>query len=142
MHSQLEITSFTDAIATAFGVRRRFNHAHTVALLDSYGQVLDLTVFSLPTSSVDTALGWAGCFAANDGSVRRMVLLSAVADSVAHEPREDDVAVLRQARIRFAELGVLVVDWLQCDGNVVRSIDLASDGEGWRLAAACAPSPT
>jgi hypothetical protein len=137
MQSHLEITSFTDAIATAFGVRRRFTHAHTAALIDGRGQVVDLTVFSLPASSVDTALGWAGCFAANDGSVRRMVLVSAIADSVGHEPREADVAVLHRARVRFAELGVLVVDWLQCDGNVVRSIDLASDGEGWRLAAAC-----
>jgi len=138
MQPDLEITSFTDAIAMAFGVRRRFAHAHTAALLDGRGQVLDLTVFSLPASSVDTAVGWAGCFAANEGTVRRMVLLSAVADSVAHEPREADVSVLRGARARFSDLGVLVVDWLQCDGNVVRSIDLASDGEGWRLAATVA----
>jgi hypothetical protein len=138
MHPHLEITSFTDAIAVAFGVRRRYAHGHTAALLDGRGQVLDLTVFSCPDSSVDTALGWAGCFAATDTSVRRMVLLSAVGDGVAHEPREADVDVLRCARVRFAELGVLVVDWLQCDGNVARSIDLASDGEGWRLAAAVA----
>lgn len=136
MHSQLEITSFTDAIAMAFGVRRRFVHAHTAAMLDAFGRVVDLTVFSRSDSSVDTALGWAGCFAANELSVRRMVVLSAVGESVAHEPREADIDVLRHARTRFAELGVLVVDWLQCDGNVVRSIDLASDGEGWRLAAA------
>ena len=138
MQPHLEITSFTDAIATAFGVRRQFTHAHTAALLDSWGRVLDLTVFSRPDNSIDTALGWAGCFAANDGTVRRMVLLSAVADSVAHEPRHADVERLRQARARFGEMGVLVVDWLQCDGNVVRSIDLAADGEGWRLAAAVA----
>jgi hypothetical protein len=138
MQSHLEITSFTDAIATAFGMRRLFTDAHSAALLDAFGRVLDLTVFSRPDNSIDTALGWAGCFAANDGTVRRMVLLSAVGDSVAHEPREADVEVLRSARVRFAELGVLVVDWLQCDGNVVRSIDLASDGEGWRLAAAVA----
>ncbi len=138
MQSTLEITSFTDAIALAFGVRRRFTHAHTAALLDSWGQVLDLTVFSRPDSSIDSALGWAGSFAANEGTVRRMALVSAVADSVAHEHRQADVDVLCRARVRFAELGVLVVDWLQCDGNVVRSIDLASDGEGWRLAAAVA----
>jgi hypothetical protein len=138
MQSHLEITSFTDAIAVAFGVRRRFTHAHTAALLDSRGQVLDLTVFSRPENSVETALGWAGCFAANEGTVRRMVLLSAVEGSVDHEPRAADVDVLYRARARFGEMGVLVVDWLQCDGNVVRSIDLASDGEGWRLAAAVA----
>jgi hypothetical protein len=136
MQPHLEIMSFTDAIATAFGVRRQFTHAHTAALLDSRGQVLDLTVFSRADNTVETALGWAGCFAANDGTVRRMVLLSAVDAGVDHEPTDADLEVLRLARCRFAELGVLVVDWLQCDGNVVRSIDLASDGEGWRLAAA------
>jgi hypothetical protein len=134
----LEITSFTDAIATAFGVRRRFTHGHTAAMLDSRGQVLDLTVFSRADNSIETALGWAGCFAANDGTVRRMVLLSAVADDVAHAPREADIELLRRARSQFADMGVLVVDWLQCDGHVARSIDLASDGEGWRLAAAVA----
>ena len=138
MQSHLEITSFTDAIATAFGVRRRFTRAQVAAMLDSRGQVLDFTVFSRPENSIETALGWAGCFAANDGTVRRMVLLSAVGARVDHEPTDANVEILRVARCRFAEMGVLVVDWLQCDGNVVRSIDLASDGEGWRLAAAVA----
>jgi len=64
--------------------------------------------------------------------VRRIVLVSAVA---AGQARADaDIEVFRSARERFSELGVLVVDWLQCDGNVVRSIDLAADGEGWQLA--------
>ena len=89
-------------------------------------------------SRSESALGWAGCFAVNDGTVRRMVLLSAVGDSVAHEPREADIERLRAARGRFSDMGLLVVDWLQCDGHVARSIDLASDGEGWRLAAALA----
>ena len=122
----------------AFGLRRRFTHAHTAAMVNHYGRVVDLTVFSRPDNSVDTALGWAGCFAANDGSVRRMVLLSAVADSVAHEPRSEDIELLRRARGRFSDMGLLVVDWLQCDGHVARSIDVASDGEGWRLSAAVA----
>jgi hypothetical protein len=135
MHAQLEITSFTDAIALAFGVRRRFCHGHTAVLLDSSGRVVDLTVFRLPDSSIDTALDWAGCFAACEGTVRRIVLVSAVGERVDHEPVDAEVDALRAARARFTDLGVLVVDWLQCDGNVVRSIDLAADGEGWRLAA-------
>ena len=138
MHTHLEIVSFTDAIAIAFGVRRQFVRAHTAVLVDSRGRVVDLTVFSRPDSMIDTALDWAGCFAVNDGGVRRMVLVSAVDDGVADEPKVEDLELLREARAHFADLGVLVVDWLQCDGNVVRSLDLASDGEGWRLAAAVA----
>ena len=138
MQPHLEITSFTDAIAVAFGIRRRFVHGHTAAMLDYRGQVLDLTVFSRADNSIETALGWAGCYAASEGTVRRMVLVSTMADAVAHAPREPDIELLRRERARFAELGVLVVDWLQCDGHVVQSIDLASDGEGWRLASAAA----
>jgi len=65
-----------------------------------------------------------------------MVLVSAVA---AGQARADaDIEVFRSARERFSELGVLVVDWLQCDGNVVRSIDWPPTAKAgsWRMAAA------
>ena len=137
MPTDLEITSFTDAIAAAFGVRGRFKFGHGVALLGSAGQVLDITMFTdKRLHTIDTALNWAACLVGEFEECERLVLFTAYKSGVAGELREADVELLRAARSRFAEHGVLVVDWLQCDGNVVRSIDLASDGEGWRLAAA------
>jgi len=85
------------------------------------------------------ALTWAACLVGEFDECERLVLFSAYKSGVADELREADVETLRMARERFFKRhGVLVVDWLQCDGDVVRSIDLASDGEGWRLAAAAA----
>jgi|SRR5438270_7006821 len=139
MGTDLEITSFTDAIAAAFGVRGRFKFGHGVALLDRRGQVLELTMFTDKRRHfIDTALTWAGLVVTEFDECVRIVLFSAYKSGVADELREADVDLLRSARRRFSEHGVLVVDWLQCDGDVVRSIDLASDGEGWRLAASAA----
>ena len=128
----LRITSFADAAGTAFGLRDRFTHAHAVAVLDRHGRVLDLTLFTGADHSVDTALGWADCFVLNDERAERVVLLSAVESRVADGLRECDLDTLRSARKVFGELGVLVVDWLQCDGDDVLSLDLAGDDEGWR----------
>jgi hypothetical protein len=133
---QLTIDTFTTAVGAAFGLRDRFTHGHGAAVLDGRGRVLDLTVFAADHHSVDTALGWADCAVRNDARARRIVIISAVTDSVAGELRGADLDALRRARQTFASLGVAVVDWLQCDGENVRSLDLASGGEGWRW-----PSP-
>ena len=128
----LRITSFADAAGAAFGLRDRFTHAHGAAVLDRHGRVLDLTLFTGADHSVDTALDWADCLVLNDERAERIVLLSAVESGVADELRECDLETLRRARQVFGELGVLVVDWLQCDGHDVRSLDLAGDDDGWR----------
>ena len=139
MPADLEITSFTDAIATAFGIRGRFKFGHGVALVDGHGQVLEITMFTdKRLHTIDSALTWAACLVGEFDECSKVLLFSASKSGVADELREADVELLRAARARFADQGVLVVDWLQCDGDVVRSIDLASDGEGWRLAAAAA----
>ena len=129
----LRISGVGEAMAAAFGIRDRFRRAHGAALLDGDGVVLDLTVFTAKHHSIETALQWAGCALASGAHRRpdRIILYSAVRRSVADELREADIELLRRARARFAGAGVRVVDWLQCDGKVVRSIDLASDGTGW-----------
>ena len=139
MGTDLEITSFTDAIATAFGIRGRFKFGHGVALVGAGGQVLEITMFTdKRLHTIDTAVAWAACLVDEFDECERVVLFSAFKGGVVDQLREADVELLRCARSRFADSNVLVVDWLQCDGDVVRSIDLASDGEGWRLAAAAA----
>ena len=137
-HEPLRISGVADAVATAFGLRGRFPHAHGAAMLDGDGVVLDLTVFTRHNHSISDALGWAGCFMANHGRAKRIVLLSAVESGVGDELREADLETLRSARRRFGEAGVLVIDWLQCDGHQVRSLDFAADGEGWRQASSVA----
>ena len=99
---QLTIDTFTTAVGAAFGLRDRFTHGHGAAVLDGRGRVLDLTVFAADHHSVDTALGWADCAVRNDARARRLVLLSAVTESVAGELREADLDTLRRARQAFA----------------------------------------
>jgi hypothetical protein len=134
----LRLNGMADAASAAFGVRRRFRRGHCAAVLDAHGLVLDLTVFTRRHHSIDTAVAWAGCVAVNDGRADRVILYSAMKDGVADELREADIETLRRARRELGEAGVLVVDWLQCDGKHVRSIDFASDGEGWHRAASVA----
>ena len=133
----LWLHGMADAAGAAFGIRDRFDHAHGAALLDRHGRVLDLTLFTADHHTIKDALGWAGCFMANHEEAERIVLLSAVVDGT-DVLREADIETLRRAREVFGEAGVLVVDWLQCDGKHARSIDFASDGEGWRRAASVA----
>ena len=134
----LAITSLGEATGAVRGLRDRFVHAHAAVLLDSHGRVLDLTIFTRANNTIDTAIGWADCMVANHEDATRIVLLSAVASDVEDELREADLATLRRAREVFAELGVMVVDWLQCDGKHVRCLDVAAGAAGWRAVAALA----
>jgi hypothetical protein len=134
----LVLAGFGDAVTAAFGLRERFRRAHGVALLDADGTVVDFTVFTARQHSIECALRWADCSVEYGPPVRQAILYSAVRKSVAGPLREGDVEVLRAARARLAGAGVLVVDWLQCDGSNVRSIDFAADGDGWRQAASIA----
>ena len=134
----LRIPGFGDAAAAAFGIRDRFRRAHGYALLDADGTVLDLRVCTLRKESIEWAVRWAEGMAKVTPGVTHAVLFSAVRKGVADELREADVELLRDARARLAESDVLLVDWLQCDAEHVRSIDLASDGRGWDQAASVA----
>src|SRR6266550_6937133 len=102
MGTDLEITSFTDAIAAAFGVRGSFKFGHGVALLGRAGQVLEITMFTdKRLHTIDTALTWAACLVGEFDECERLVLFSAYKSGVADELRETDVETLRVARERF-----------------------------------------
>src|SRR5437588_10295478 len=124
-HEPLRLHDLADAASAAFGVRRRFRRGHGAAVLDTHALVLDLTVFTLRSHSIETAVAWAGFIATNDARADRVILYSAMKSGVADELRESDVGTLRRARSDLSETGVLRVDWLQCDGKHVRSIDYA-----------------
>ncbi|MGQ0802620.1 MAG: hypothetical protein ACT4PI_01970 [Actinomycetota bacterium] len=130
----LVIKGFADAVGAAMGIKDRFGHGHGAALLDDDGVVLDLTLFTADEHTVDTALGWAYCFVLNHPHTRRLVLLSAVRDSV-RTPREDVLAVLRRARDEFAHCGVEIVDWIQSDGDDIRSVAFTAEPDAGGSAA-------
>jgi hypothetical protein len=130
----LAIRGFADAIAEALAIQQRFRRGHAVAVLDHTGTLLDLTVFTARDHSMHDALDWAGCMVLNDERATRLVLLSAVATSV-RQPCEADFDVLRRARARFGEHGVTVVDWIQTDGEDIRSLAFTMGIDAWDPAA-------
>jgi hypothetical protein len=126
----LTIRGFADAIAGALAIHHRFRRGHAAAVLDATGTVLDLTVFTACDHSMGDALDWAACVVRSDERARRLVLLSAVTTGV-RQPREADLAGLRQARARFEEQGVTVVDWIQTDGEDIRSLAFTLGIDAW-----------
>jgi len=130
----LAIRGFADAIAEALAIQQRFRRGHAAAVLDQTGTLLDLTVFTAADHSMDDALDWAGCMVLNDERATRLVLLSAVTTSV-RQPCEADLDALRRARARFGEHGVSVVDWIQTDGEDIRSLAFTMGIDAWDPAA-------
>ena len=126
----LAIRGFVDAVAEAMAIQRRFTRGHAAAILDDAGTLLDLTVFTAPDHSMHDALDWAGCILLDDGRATRLVLLSAVTTSV-RRACEGDIDVLRRARARFGERGVTVIDWIQTDGEDIRSLAFTLGIDVW-----------
>jgi hypothetical protein len=130
----LAIRGFADAIAEALAIQQRFRRGHAAAVLDDAGTLLDLTVFTARDHSMHDALDWAACVVLNDERARRLVLLSAVTTSV-RQPYEADLEGLRRARAQFGERGVTVVDWIQTDGEDIRSLAFTMGMDTWDPAA-------
>jgi hypothetical protein len=130
----LAIRGFADAIAEALAIQQRFRRGHAAAVLDEAGSVLDLTVFTARDHTMHDALDWAGCMVQSDERATRVVLLSAVTTSV-RQPCEADLDVLRRARARLGEQGVTVVDWIQTDGEDIRSLAFTLGIDAWGSAA-------
>ena len=128
------IRGFADAIAEALAIQQRFGRGHAAAVLDARGTLLDLTVFTAPDHTMHDALDWAACTVLNDERATRMVLLSAVTTSV-RPACEADLDVLRRARARFGERGVTIVDWIQTDGDDIRSLAFTIGIDAWGSAA-------
>ena len=126
----LAIRGFVDAIAEAMAIQQRFRRGHAAAILDDAAALLDLTVFTARDHSIHDALDWASCIALGDHRATRMVLLSAVTTGV-RQACEADLDVLRRARARFGERGVTVVDWIQTDGEDIRSLAFTLGFDAW-----------
>ena len=126
----LAIRGFVDAVAEAMAIQQRFTRGHAAAVLDDAGTLLDLTVFTARDHSMHDALDWASCMVLDDDRATRLVLLSAVTTTVRH-PCEADLSVLRRARTLFGDRGVTVVDWIQTDGEDIRSLAFTLGVDAW-----------
>jgi hypothetical protein len=131
MHSPTKrIRGFADACSALFAIERRFEQAHAVASLDDDGRVIDLTVFTRDSHTIDDARNWASCLTFNEPDVTRMVLMSLRPEGVTNI-RESDMELYRKARDVFGRKEVDVVDWLLYDGELVRSVAITCGLKTW-----------
>jgi hypothetical protein len=128
----LAIRGYGDAAAAAMGISEGHGYGHAAAALDAAGNLLDLTVFSEPHHTIYDALFYAHGLVLFDPTVTRLVLLSALRRDVS-EVKERDIETLRGARRLFADCDVTVIDWIQTDGEQIRSVGLTTEQHAcWR----------
>jgi len=124
----LTIDGFLDAAALALELHDLFGRYATAVGLSADGTVYDLTVFTDDRASFDAALDWAHCLVVGDPRVTRLVLMSSTASDL-EILAEIDLDDYRAARDTFRTWDVEILDWLQTDGDTVRSMCLSEGGD-------------
>ncbi len=137
MDEDLHITGFADAVTTVLGLQQTFRQGHTAVALRG-DAVVDLTMFAGEGHTMDSALSWAACLVINEPGVDRLVLVS-VGTKPVDEIREWDLDMLRTVRRAFAEHAVDVVDWIQSDGENLRSLAITAGWDTWSGRAPASP---
>jgi hypothetical protein len=120
------IHSFADAVATALGLYDLYGRYAALALLDDDRTIIDMTPFSGDAACVLCAVEWADCLLHSDPHSSQAVLLSGTEQSVL-ELREDDVRLFGFIRDELGALDVEVLDWIQTDGENIRSLAFSCD---------------
>jgi hypothetical protein len=119
------IHHFADAVCAALGLQELYGRYAAAALLDDDGAVVDMRPFSGDRACVACAIEWA-INGDDDDEARRIVLLSGEGDSVRHA-REDDIRFYQDVREQLDRHGFELVDWVQTDGDLIRSLTFTCD---------------
>lgn len=120
------IPDFTAAVHTAITLHDLYGRYATVAVLDPEGRILDMTPFAGDDACVLCATEWAACRCGSDERADHAVVLSGSGGSVL-ELREDDVRLFHFIRDELASCELEVLDWIQTDGQQVRSLAFSCD---------------
>ncbi len=120
------IHQFAEAAYAAVGLYELYGRFAAAALLDDDGTILDMRPFTGDDTCVVCALEWALNVADDWMSAHRVVLLSGSPSSL-RDPREDDIRMYQSLRDALDDHDVDLLDWIQTDGNEVRSLTFTSD---------------
>jgi hypothetical protein len=120
------IHQFAEAAYVAFGLYELYGRFAAAALLDDDGTILDMRPFSGDDTCVVCALEWALDVADDWHSAHRVVLLSGMPGSL-RDPREDDIRMYQSLLDALDDHDVDLLDWIQTDGNDVRSLTFTCD---------------
>lgn len=114
------ITCYRDAVGLALELADRHAFASAIALLDANGRRIDLAVARGLGPSLEPVVAWARGRAGWSGSPTGALAVS-VQPLAPGVIREVDLHRFRQANWSLAAAGCRLVDWIETDGDVVRS---------------------
>ncbi len=125
------VRSFRDAVGFALELADRYAFVAAAALLDADGVPVDVAVVEGLGSPIEPVVAWA---AGADGwrSAPRRTLLISIRPFDPGVVAEDDLRRYRQARWSLGRAGCHLIDWIETDGDLVRSYAyLTCPAEAW-----------
>jgi hypothetical protein len=126
------IHDFTAAVRTALGLHEIYGRFAAVALLDDDHRIIDMTPFSGEATCVMCAVEWAHALAHTEARASHAVVFSG-GEQLSSDLREDDVRLFQTVRDALEALDLVVLDWLQTDGEQLRSLAFSCDVDpSWR----------
>ncbi len=128
------ICSFRDALGLALELSDEFAFAHTAVILSSDRRCIDFRVFTAVVDNLSDVLEWLAT-RPQDSADSPLVLLISVR-SVDRSIYEHDLSTFRLARTRVSALGAMLLDWIETDGELVRSYaHLVNPSTAWSIEA-------
>lgn len=126
------ISGLSEAMRVALALHDLYGRFAAAAVVDDLdGTLLDLRPFAGEAACVVCAVEWALQVADDWHHAHRIVLLSGDGHPV-REPRELDIRIFQEVRRELRAHGMTLVDWIQTDGDDLRSMTLTCDvRSGW-----------
>lgn len=129
------IGSFRDALGLALELSDEFAFAHAAVVLNPDRRCVDFGVFTSIVDNLSEVLSWLSSqFELRVDSAQ--VLLISVRSVDGWSIYERDLSNFRLARTTIAECGGLLIDWIETDGELVRSYaHVVNPNTAWSLEA-------
>ena len=122
----LFIHGFADAAVAAAAISKVFAGGHVVVTTDAHGSVIDVLAFTRPTHTAEDAIA-AGLDAHRRSSAAcRMLVVSVLHGVDIVTPNDLEIEGWKEAADRCRRNGVELVDWIQCSGELLRSLSITA----------------
>lgn len=129
------IRSFRDALGLALELSDEFAFAHAVLVLSPDRQCVDFEIFTAVGDNLSEVLSWLSS-RLERGLDTALVLLISIRSVDGWSIYEQDLDDFRFVRATIAGYGALLLDWIETDGELVRSYAyLVNPNTAWSLAA-------
>lgn len=130
------VTSFRDALGIALELSEEFAYTQAVVVIDDAGRCIDFNLFGRIGQGLMTMLSWISSRSSAYPPGSGVVLIS-VRSVDGPIIWEQDIADYRFARQALQRVGVSVVDWIETDGELVRSYAyIVNPNTSWSIDAA------